>query len=72
MLMNAPTEIITVIPMRHAQIQRKVLHVHAIPATVVTELIVKVKRFDQFIIDRYYLQFPTFKINFVLHVSRYR
>ena len=44
MLMNAPTEVITAIPMPNAQIQWKVLHVHAIPATVATESIVKVKK----------------------------
>ena len=44
MLMNALTEVITVIPMPNAQIQRKVLRVHAIPATVAMECIVKVKQ----------------------------
>ena len=42
MLMNVPRVFITVMLMRNAQIQREVLHVHAIPATVATELIVKV------------------------------
>ena len=43
MLMNVPMEVTTVMPVPYVQIQREVLHVHAIPATVATELIVKVK-----------------------------
>ena len=42
MLMNVPTEVITVIPMPHVQIQKEVLHVLAILASVATELIAKV------------------------------
>ena len=44
MLMNALTEAITVTLMPNAQIQMRVLYVRAIPATVVTESIVKVKK----------------------------
>ena len=43
MLMNVPMAVITVMQMQYAQIQREVLHVHAIPDTVETDLIVKVK-----------------------------
>ena len=43
MLMNVPMAVITVMQMPYAQIQREVLHVHAIPDTVETDLIVKVK-----------------------------
>ena len=52
MLMNVLTEVITVIPMPHALIQRVALRVLVTQATAATESFVKVYKISDFIIDR--------------------
>ena len=51
MLMNVLTEVITVIPMPHALIQRVALRVLVTQATAATESFVKVYKICDFIID---------------------